>query len=90
MNRDETKAAAEVMLAWANGAAIQVRNRYGHHTEWRELPRADRAKWAWGDFEYRIKPEPRELWVSSINGFVATSRPTDFGEMYVHYREVIE
>ena len=47
---------AELIKAWADGAEIQCKNRFG---EWVEI---DLPLW-YTDTEYRIKPEPKEYWV---------------------------
>jgi hypothetical protein len=56
MNAQETKQAAEIMIAYANGRQLQVRQRKPGF-EWEDL-RFD-PFWAWQTQDYRVKPEPR-------------------------------
>lgn len=51
MSRIEAVDCADVMVAWADGQAIEVRNRAGG--PWRP---SFEPKWDWDLFEYRIKP----------------------------------
>ena len=53
MTNEELKQAAEVMLAAAEGAAIQVKNVSG--LVWADTNPSD-AGWNWNHFTYRIKP----------------------------------
>ncbi len=80
MNRDESKAAADVMLAYASGKPIQIRRRIGPRLglrqaleKWRDVYTS--PSWSWEGFEYRIKPEPREVWlaISSNTGMVISA-----------------
>jgi hypothetical protein len=62
MNRDDTRKAAEVMLAYADRAEVQFR---GHESSlWLDL--LPNPGWNFEKFEYRIKPKPREGWVSLL------------------------
>lgn len=63
MTRERAKELLPVIQAWAEGKAVQCRGRYcsdnwGDSTcpTWRD------------DFDYRIKPEPREWWVNVYPG----------------------
>ena len=60
MTKDQTKAAAEVMLAWVEGKPVQYRAL--GNTVWHDIYTTE-SSWAWHLFEYRIKPEPREWWM---------------------------
>ena len=55
MNSEETKKAAEVMLAWTEGKTIEVAKK--GDDGWVSLVLEPR--WNWQDSDYRIKPEPR-------------------------------
>lgn len=66
MDRDKIKAAAEVMLAASNGAAVQRRDLI--RTDWLLLDKPERASWNWDLYDYRIKPPPARLWASLTSG----------------------
>jgi hypothetical protein len=57
MNREQTVAAAKIMMAWVNGKDIegkkQGENNWGDTTKTGLEP-----AWDWFLYEYRIKPEP--------------------------------
>lgn len=59
MNRDDTRKAAETMLAWASGKEVEARTRI----EGAEWYRVEAPLWDWSVTEYRIKPEPREFYI---------------------------
>lgn len=61
MTPEEAREAAEVMLAFAEGAEIEYRNEASDH-EWLPLPT---PSWAWENSEYRVKPKlwRNKLWV---------------------------
>lgn len=61
MTKDETRKAAEVMAAWCDGKVVDWR-RLGDKT-WCELTSTALPCWDWSSNEYRIQPEPREVWV---------------------------
>ena len=50
----------EVMQAFIEGKEIQLRRRVSG-TNWAISPA---PAWAWDSFDYRIKPEPIELWIT--------------------------
>jgi len=60
MNADETKAAAAVMIAWAEGKRIQGKSQ--DNAAWHDYTE---PAWNWNSFDYRIAPEPLEVevWV---------------------------
>lgn len=61
MNAEETRRAAQVMLAAAEGKKVQ-RRRLPNGTAWQDcLPL---HAWDWFSFDYRVKPEPLEGWVN--------------------------
>lgn len=55
MTREESKKAAEVMLAYAAGKKIEYRVRGGE--EWRPISESETPQFGWNSKEYRIKPE---------------------------------
>lgn len=50
LTKEEARRAAEVMMAWSNGASILKRTPAGEVTE------VEKPPWNWGDDEYFIKP----------------------------------
>lgn len=58
MTRERCKELLPVMMAFADGEAIEYRGRYANAT-WRDC---DDSAWA-GDIDYRVKPKPLEVWV---------------------------
>lgn len=94
MTRDEARAIAALMLAYADGKTIQMRD--GCH--WHDRP--DPEFKARPISDYRIKPEPKELWVNEYGsgrgyGFpnADTAKKDAFHtavRVAVHYREVCD
>lgn len=72
MNRSEAKANADVMLAFANGQAIQFRvrrrassNPYDPVPTWKDLSGPDATlSFHFSTFEYRVKPEPQQGYIN--------------------------
>ena len=66
MNTQETKAAAAVMIAFAEGKKIEYRVRCGARG-WQhlKLDESDGVDWDWGTYDFRIAPAPTEVevWV---------------------------
>ena len=65
-----------VMQAAKEGKAIQRRYRTHPVTDvyWKDTPKPD---WNWTSFDYRVKPEPRRVWVNMYcnrMGFAHASR----------------
>jgi hypothetical protein len=92
VNRKETRKAAEVMLAYADGADIQLRPRgMNINPEWGTKVFGGEATWNWGVYEYRIKPrvkpKPREFWVNPEGTVCVDFNP---GPQYIHVREIME
>lgn len=88
MNRDETKHAIAVMQAWLDGKTVQARAKNWLTSEWITL-----TKWSPDDFvnyDYRIKPEPREFWVMPGGGGVIEEGPPTAHSGWVRVREVLE
>ena len=71
MNIEETKKAIEVMQAFVDGKDIQYRPidasdwRVYRHTN--PPARICHVTWSWSDYDYRVKPEPLECWVTVYN-----------------------
>ena len=72
MNIEETKKAIEVMQAFVDGKDIQYRPidasdwRVYRHTN--PPARICHVTWSWSDYDYRVKPEPLECWVTVLDG----------------------
>ena len=66
-----TKEKIAVMQAFVEGKEIQVSTR--HSTEWKRL--AWVPEWDWTGYNYRIKPEPKFVYINvySHNGFMLSS-----------------
>jgi hypothetical protein len=87
-----TKEQIAVMQGYVDGKQVQMRLCSG---KWTYITRPN---WNWLENEYRIKPEPREWWISQDevaqtpqNGYyfgVARTRPN--GLPAIHVREVLE
>lgn len=60
MNRDESKDAANVMLAYASGKPIQIRPL--HSAKWENVYTS--PDWDWQRYEYRVRPEPKVIWAA--------------------------
>jgi hypothetical protein len=66
MTPDETKQAAAVMIAFAEGKKIEYKVRCGARGwEALKLDEEDGVDWDWETYEFRIAPEPMEIevWV---------------------------
>lgn len=63
-----TKEKIEIMQAWLDGKTIEFKK---GHKPWATLSMAacteDEPTWYWGEYEYRIKPEPFECWIALSN-----------------------
>jgi len=56
-----TQEMIEVMQAFCDGKQIQfLSNRSGVWVQ------TENPCWAWAVFDYRIKPEPKEIWVDDV------------------------
>lgn len=84
MNAEQTKAAAEVMLAHANGAKIQIRATGGR---WHDFVGVVPV-WNWQKFEYRVKKEPRTLYaVYTCDGkHIGTYDKREYAQSFAHRR----
>ena len=63
MTPEQLREAAAVMLAAADGKAIQRRYLLGAEMSW-EMFDPLNLIWSWYKYEYRIKPEPRKIKVA--------------------------
>lgn len=94
MSREYVREYAAVMLSYASGKTIQYRRRYCKPgTELQEGAWGDHPEipaWDWGNFEYRVKPEPMEIevWVHP-DGWQFTYSEHD-GWTKKKFREVVE
>lgn len=81
MSREYVREYAAVMLSYASGKTIQYRRRYCKPgTELPEGAWGDHPEipaWDWGNFEYRVKPEPMELWIWVKEGKQSTVADND-------------
>jgi hypothetical protein len=62
-----TRERIEVMQAFVDGKEIQVRER--GVDEWESV---SGPSWNWYSNEYRIKPEPREIWIVETPAYPRT------------------
>jgi hypothetical protein len=95
MNRDETRKAAEVMLAYADGELVEQARAYEGMSA-REWHLHREMTWDWSRYEYRIKPKPREFYIDtdsmhvySLEEFGYRSAQMDMNNCIL-VREVIE
>ena len=66
MTPEQTKAAIEVMQAYVDGKTVEVSN--SNVNNWMEVAGTISPVWNWDEFRYRIKPEPRTIWVNEYGG----------------------
>lgn len=89
MNREEARKAAEVMLAHADGKEIECRILDGGWVT------KTHQSFNWQEYEYRVKPEPREFWVKlDPRDVIHTSKVLDPANAerngWIRVREVLE
>lgn len=72
-----TKEKIEVMQAWEDGKTVQAY----WDKQWQDLDSKQEPIWNWGDNIFRIKPEPKEIWV--LNGKVIQ----EDGRLIPEYRD---
>ena len=67
MTTEETRQAAEVMLAFAEGKKIELRS---HNMGGKWIPATPEPTWSWHTVEYRVVTEPwaAKIWVHSNGG----------------------
>ena len=73
MNRDETKKCIEIMQAYVDGKTIESRRNSA--VQWNHIDgKHATPSWNFVEAEYRIKPEPKVIYVNEytegIKGFV--------------------
>ncbi len=101
MNRERAKELLPIIEAYAKGKDIQFRLiEDGPHIEndWLELPKNEMVIQTFpaNDYEYRVKPKPREFFVligegsATIKGVFKTWRNPPPGHELFKVREVIE
>lgn len=75
MNIERTQEAIRVMQAWVDGELIQARGTLPGAEGWSDMDcygapwsaEFGPPTWNWGTCEYRIKPEPRVLYVNEYD-----------------------
>lgn len=65
MNREKARELLPIFEAFANSEAIQFRLNNGLEHKWLDLPDNEDlcVTFPADDYEYRVKPKPREFWV---------------------------
>ena len=89
MNREDTKKAIEVMQAYVNGTELEYRVK-PDGISWH---RVSSPVWSWGQDEYRIKPKPREFFISAFCKNGDHLMPPSYAKNstdFIRVREVIE
>ena len=71
MNIEETKKAIEIMQAYVDGKEIEYR--YRGSTDWLSCA-AIGPVWGFNKTDYRVKPEPLEVWHAVSDGFISTCK----------------
>ena len=61
MNKEDTRAAAQVMMAAADGKTIEVKQKYGDR-EWSDCVNGSPA-WDWVNMVYRVKKRSGTHWL---------------------------
>jgi hypothetical protein len=94
MTCERAKELLPVIQAFANGEEIQSKN--FNHTKWTDIQKDWIVDFSQSNYEYRIKPKPREWWImeSLKNGEVIggpcrkplNPPPSDYH--WIHVREV--
>lgn len=84
-----------VLTAAKEGKAIEWRCKTGNRPEWY----AGAPAWDFCQHDYRVKPEPREIWVNEYDGWIAAHIARDVAirsagsgpalRKAVHFREVL-
>ena len=89
---ERTKDKITIMQAYANGEELQFKYR----DTWKQV---NTPNWDWVQYDYRIKPEPLEIWVNTYPGNIAAHsteksaiKTAKGNALYVavHMREVID
>lgn len=91
MTPEQTREAAAVMLAFADGKKIEWYDRHCH--KWIAV---DAAKWDWLSCDYRVAPEPwtAKIWVHSDGGILDGAdenwKPRAPGWRFITVKEVVD
>ncbi len=92
MNKQETAEAIKVMQAWIDGADIEALSNEDEG-EWVHI-KSFGPSWGWSKQKYRIKPSPREFWITVEppgETLVAWSQePLNINGQIIKVREVLE
>lgn len=87
MTRDQAKTLMPVIQAWAEGKTVQQRYHRITEDKWIDAALCNLDNEA---IEWRIKPEPREWWISIKSGTAYQHKPTDSPLLpTIHVREVL-
>ena len=62
---DSVRPMIEIMQAWADGKIIQCKENNGWHKGWVDV---DTPRWNWSECEYRVKLEPKVVWINEYVG----------------------
>ena len=84
MKREETKEAIKVMQHYADGGDVEYTSGAG----WHPVTRTEGPSWNWKACQYRIKQEPRELWVVVCPGYAPNACESE--EMASEFAKHIE
>ena len=93
MTRDEAREAAKILEAYADGKTIQVNE---FKAGWIDIDNNSAVLVGDGDFQYRIKPEPRVWWINPFTNFVLANKDYHLASAqedltdYVKVREVTD
>lgn len=85
MGDKSIKEMLDVMRAFEAGSIIQVKDVDGvDYPRWTDV---EHPNWNWRDYDYRVKPAPREfiLYVNDLTGEVITWE--DFQDVPLSYRD---
>ena len=84
-----------VMQAALDGADMQIT--WDGATGWHDIYRPEEFDWNWGKYDYRIKPQPKEIWVNEYDSEISAHRSRASAEEWCSkggvtklYREVVE
>ena len=85
----EVEQLIHVLQEWDKGKIIEARYKWGNREVWgaSALP----TQWSFADFDYRVKPEPREWWIE-LHGLCKTvhrNNTASYGGELIHVREVL-
>ncbi len=100
MNKEDTKKARDVMTAFIDGAEIECcENGKSHDPKAWKKHWGDTPCWNFADYTYRIKPKPREFWITQTGVGNATAHSSEQAaidwsisedEQLIKVREVIK